>query len=95
VWAGGDATEGTKGVLLMAAIPAGQPGMARVDISPIGFEKQQTITSCPKSQAPAGRAGRSEAFWRWGMAAGALGHGSSSSPPCGEEEKGPASFLNG
>lgn len=74
--------DGTKGGLLAAAIPAGWSRMSWVAISPISIEKHQSVTLCPKTQAPAG-----EGSWRcsgtgawqqgyWDSAAGVLGLGS-------------------
>lgn len=77
---------GTKGGFLVAALPAGWSRMARVAISLISIEKNQTVTLCPKSQASAVQLVRGSL---------ALGHGSrgtaascSSSLPSREEGKG-------
>lgn len=73
---------GTKGGFLVAALPAGWSRMARVAISLISVEKNQTVTLCPKSQASAVQLVRGTL---------ALGHGSrgtaascSSSLPAGK-----------
>lgn len=79
---------GTKGVFLMAALPAGWSRMASAAISPTSIWKNHTVTPKGKPQL----CSWPEALWHWGWAAGALQP--PAAPPCPAGTRGRAEHLS-